>query len=234
MEHGRLSEQVASSWVSMRRIPTSTQYEKLAARDIGVYETSGISVDTTAPSRPTNVRAVAEVGKVRLTWKPSPESDTAIYVVYRAASSNGPFAIIATIAATPNPLYEDSPPASDSTVFFYKVAARDATGNTSALSASTAVYVTVAAANLDNAIAGPNPWVGSTDPPIITIDRITAKSKVKIYTVAGTLVRSLDEKDGKADWDVKDESGADAPAGIYVFVIRDEKRKKILKNAVVR
>lgn len=43
--------------------------------------------DTTPPTPPANLVAIPSEATVRLTWNPSPESDVAGYVVYRAAGS---------------------------------------------------------------------------------------------------------------------------------------------------
>jgi uncharacterized protein len=43
-------------------------------------------VDTTPPAPPTDLTAVPSVGAVRLSWRPSPDPDVAVYIVHRAES----------------------------------------------------------------------------------------------------------------------------------------------------
>ena len=43
----------------------------------------------TPPSPPANLVAIASAGVVRLSWSPSPETDVAGYIVYRAPAAGG-------------------------------------------------------------------------------------------------------------------------------------------------
>jgi fibronectin type 3 domain-containing protein len=52
-------------------------------------------VKTTPPSPPTGLVAIPAEGSVRLAWNPSPETDVALYAVYRAEGT-GAFLRIAT------------------------------------------------------------------------------------------------------------------------------------------
>jgi len=45
--------------------------------------------DVTPPSPPTNLVAIPSEGVVRLSWTPSPETDVAGYIVYRAPATGG-------------------------------------------------------------------------------------------------------------------------------------------------
>ena len=45
--------------------------------------------DVTPPSPPANLVAIASAGVVRLSWSPSPETDVAGYIVYRAPAAGG-------------------------------------------------------------------------------------------------------------------------------------------------
>lgn len=54
--------------------------------------------DMTPPSPPRDLVAIPSPGTVRLSWRPSPEPDVAVYVVYRAAAG-GDFAAVGTAAA---------------------------------------------------------------------------------------------------------------------------------------
>jgi hypothetical protein len=51
------------------------------------YAVRAVRVVTTPPTPPTNLVAIPSEATVRLTWNPSPESDVAGYVVYRAVET---------------------------------------------------------------------------------------------------------------------------------------------------
>ena len=61
--------------------------------------------DVTPPSAPGNLVAIASEGVVRLSWSPSPESDVATYIVYRAPVG-GDFERIGSVD-TPGTTYAD-------------------------------------------------------------------------------------------------------------------------------
>jgi len=62
---------------------------------------SATPVDTTPPSPPRELVAVPSASAVRLAWNPSPDTDVALYAVYRARGS-GEFVRIGTTAAVTN------------------------------------------------------------------------------------------------------------------------------------
>ena len=71
----------------------------------------------------------------------------------------------------------------------------------------------------------------------ITFARLTSKTKVRIYNVAGELVYETerDTPTGELDWDVKNKSGEDIASGVYIYLIADELNHKAKgKFAVVR
>ncbi len=53
-------------------------------------EVAAAPADTTAPSAPQDLVAVPSPGAVTLAWRPNPEPDVALYVVYRAAGPGEP------------------------------------------------------------------------------------------------------------------------------------------------
>ena len=93
------------------------------------------------------------------------------------------------------------------------------------------VYVKgAAAANVENVIVVPNPYNGHErwDQPgsnRIQFMRLPAGVKVRVYTIAGDLVRELDKADptsGNMDWDLKNQNGQDVASGIYVYHVLSE------------
>jgi len=79
--------------------------------------------------------------------------------------------------------------------------------------------------NLQGVIVVPNPYRGHErwDQPgqnRIQFQNLPATVKVRIYTVAGDLVRELDKNDaqsGDLDWDLKNANQKDVASGIYMF-----------------
>lgn len=55
----------------------------------------------------------------------------------------------------------------------------------------------------------------------VRIINLPSPATVKIYTVAGDLVRSLDnsDSDDSVDWDLRNDNGDDVKGGIYMFVV---------------
>jgi hypothetical protein len=65
----------------------------------------------------------------------------------------------------------------------------------------------------------PNPWRARRDAGRpIAFDSLPAGATVKIFTLAGRWVRTLGTADGKAEWDLRDESGETAASGVYFFL----------------
>ncbi len=102
--------------------------------------------------------------------------------------------------------------------------------------------------NLKNVHVFPNPYkpndddrsTGEDGHPVygrVTFQNITKTSKVKIYTISGELVNSLDpvQSDGSAYWNVDNKNGEKVASGIYVYVITDDDgNKKVGRITVVR
>jgi hypothetical protein len=82
-----------------------------------------------------------------------------------------------------------------------------------------------AASNVENVIVVPNPYSGRErwDAPgagRIQFMNVPSEVKVKIFTIAGDLVRELEKKDptsGELDWDLKNQQGEVVASGIYMY-----------------
>ncbi|MEI7904031.1 MAG: carboxypeptidase-like regulatory domain-containing protein, partial [Candidatus Firestonebacteria bacterium] len=97
------------------------------------------------------------------------------------------------------------------------------------------------AATLEKVLVYPNPYRsgsgGGFDSTGITFSGLTASAKIKIFTLAGALVRELEEKDndGVYAWDASNTSGEKLASGVYLYFISDPNgNKKTGKFAVVR
>ncbi len=107
---------------------------------------------------------------------------------------------------------------------------------------ATPVYVAGAAQlNVESVIVVPNPYRGSErwDEPgggRIQFQRLPATARVRVYTVAGDLVRDLSKTDsstGNLDWNLKNASGEDVSSGIYLYHVESREGFVAKGNFVV-
>lgn len=97
------------------------------------------------------------------------------------------------------------------------------------------------AATLSAVRAYPNPWKpgsgGRFDAAGVTFDNLTSDARIRIYTIAGELVRELrvtPADSGVKVWDGRNSSGSRAASGIYLVLIRAGGKDKTLKLGVER
>jgi hypothetical protein len=85
--------------------------------------------------------------------------------------------------------------------------------------------------NLDKAFVYPNPYYASKH-EYIWFDRLTENSVIKIFTIAGELVKEIHVTSSPQRWDVKKDSLA---SGIYIYLIKDPAgNKKVGKLGVIK
>jgi len=74
-----------------------------------------------------------------------------------------------------------------------------------------------------------NPAMGN-----LTIDNLTESADIRIFNVAGQLIRKLDYStgNGRAMWDGTNDGGRSIASGVYLILIQSPQGKKILKIAV--
>lgn len=86
---------------------------------------------------------------------------------------------------------------------------------------------------LDSVIVYPNPCYLNKGRKV-KITPLPAGSKIYIYTIAGELVRTLEEDLGIATWDCRNEVGEIVARGIYIYLITSNTDKKIGKIAIIK
>ena len=94
------------------------------------------------------------------------------------------------------------------------------TGGGTSFAATFAVEARVGAADPGGIRIFPNPWRADHHQGIaVTIDGLGAGSEVRLFTLSGRWVRTLDEGGGKALWDLTDASGRRVASGVYLYLI---------------
>lgn len=88
------------------------------------------------------------------------------------------------------------------------------------------------AQDLTEVVPYPNPFVIIEGTEKLTFDRLPYPAKIRIYTVAGELVREIDSGD---QWDGRNKAGVLVSGGIYLFYVSDASGNKAMgKIAVIR
>lgn len=82
----------------------------------------------------------------------------------------------------------------------------------------------------------PNPYIMSREHNSITFINLTPNASIKILTLSGQLVNSIEETDGNGGvtWDLKNERGQQISSGIYLYYVEANGQSKIGKFAVIR
>ena len=66
----------------------------------------------------------------------------------------------------------------------------------------------------------PNPWRADLHHGLaVTIDGLAAGSEVRLFTLSGRWVRTINENGGKGQWDLADSAGGRVASGLYLYVI---------------
>ena len=96
--------------------------------------------------------------------------------------------------------------------------------------------LTPAASTLANAYAYPNPFKAALGHITITFTKLTSQATVKIYTISGELVRTL-QKNSDVDtvgWDLRTDAGHKAASGLYLYAVTAPGMKKTGKLIIIR
>ena len=91
------------------------------------------------------------------------------------------------------------------------------------------------AANLNSVRVYPNPFYTNRGQGFVTIDRLPASAKVRIYTLSGDKVwEGTASTAGVLTWSAVNKSGFLIASGIYLAAIDSKVGKKVVKIAVER
>ena len=95
----------------------------------------------------------------------------------------------------------------------------------------------VGATDLSGAYAYPVPFIPSRgDNKEITFTEISPLCTIKIYTLNGELVSTIEHTSGETShsWDVTNDSGDRLASGVYLYLIKNDKNKKKGKLIIIR
>jgi pectin methylesterase-like acyl-CoA thioesterase len=109
-------------------------YYRVVAVDKAGNESVAVAVtatrkDGTAPAAPRSLVATGSATGIALDWADNTEADLAGYVVTRATTSGGTYTVLTTTPLTASEFVDTTAPAG--ATLYYRVAARDLSGNTS-------------------------------------------------------------------------------------------------------
>jgi len=98
------------------------------------------------------------------------------------------------------------------------------------------VLMSTPAQALSSAYAFPNPYKPSLGHTTITFTNLASQCTIKIYTIAGELVKTITEASGTGQsvWDVKNEAGEPLASGLYIYLIKNNIDTKTGKLVIVR
>lgn len=98
------------------------------------------------------------------------------------------------------------------------------------------VVISLASPDLAGAHAYPVPFKPSAGHAAIRFQDLTQRAEIKIYTIAGELVKSISKSDNNdyVDWDVRNSRGEPLASGVFIFVIKSGGASKKGKLMVIR
>lgn len=90
--------------------------------------------------------------------------------------------------------------------------------------------------NLEQVYVYPNPYYANKHASVgINFDRLTEYSTIKIFTIAGELVKEIHAKSPCEKWNLCNEAGERVASGIYLYLIKDPAgHKKVGKLGVIK
>ena len=102
--------------------------------------------------------------------------------------------------------------------YLVSVTAMDASGNRSPAAQAN---VTLVLADLTQVRVRPNPFRAARGDMTVIFDQMPLGSAVKVFTISGRWIKTLDGSSGKAQWDLTTDGGDRAASGIYLYLIVD-------------
>jgi hypothetical protein len=172
------------------------------------------------------IRILIENSYDQITWVFSPrQPGTSVPSSFASAAAPPTYSL-----STPAPAIQlESVPQMASGFWHVEVTAHNQAGVSNTKSAD----FQVDSSDLSSARVHPNPFRAARGDQNVIFDRLPDHSTVKIFSVSGRSVKTLDAASGSATWDLTNEAGDRVASGIYLYVIDDnqdhhEKGKLVL------
>jgi len=87
--------------------------------------------------------------------------------------------------------------------------------------------VSVIAGDLGSVRVHPNPWISSQNgSQMIIFDHLTGQCTIKLFTLSGHWIKTLQSNGGMAMWDRTNDSGDSAASGLYIYLITNDQGEK--------
>jgi len=80
----------------------------------------------------------------------------------------------------------------------------------------------------------PNPFRLAEGHTEISFPNLPSGTSVKIFSIDGAVIRTVEEEHGVAKWDVKDSEGNKVSSGLYLYCIDTKKGRKTGKLVIIR
>jgi hypothetical protein len=162
------------------------------------------------------------------TWSFSPRASAGSAQARNAHSADGPHSL-----ATPTPSLSLGALHLDPGSYQLEVTETNLAGR---VSAPGTVALALFTNTLGDVLVYPNPWradLNSSKP--ITFGGIPSGSTVKIFSLSGHWIQTVQESGGVATWDLKNDSGDRVQSGLYLYLITDLQNQKTRgKFAIIR
>jgi chitodextrinase len=193
-------------------------------------------LDTAPPATPGGLTtAIESAHHVRVHWAANSEPDLAGYHVYRALAANAPFSRLTTTPVSSNDYLDTTAP--DSLSAWYSVSAVDATGNESARSAASHVFLQgagIAAWSVTVPFPNPSHAGGPVTIPLEVPGAGPYDATVEIQDAAGQHVRTLQAANLTPGpfalvWDGRNDSGRDTVPGVYRAWLHAGDRRQLVR-----
>lgn len=80
----------------------------------------------------------------------------------------------------------------------------------------------------------PNPFKPTLGHTEVKFVNLPSGVSVRIFSIDGGIVRILQEKDGKANWDVKNDEGEKVSSGFYLYRVETDRERQSGKIVIIR
>jgi len=103
----------------------------------------------------------------------------------------------------------------------YQITVQAEDGNI--LSPSATATITLVVGDLGAVRTYPNPWRADKDAGIkVTFSQLTGDATVKVFDLAGRLIKDLGSANGTTTWDLTNTSGEPVASGLYLYLVTND------------